>query len=84
MNIRDIVQTITGKKKALGVELWKELFRTGVQADYKAGVNADSKSISIIKGLTDAGADVTFATARSAPCFTIFPIMKSAALLPVY
>jgi ankyrin repeat protein len=58
MNIRDIVQTITGKKKALGVELWKELFRTGVQADYKAGVNADSKSISIIKGLTDAGADV--------------------------
>ena len=50
MNIRDIVQTITGKKKTLGVELWKELFRTGV--------NTDSESISIIKGLTDAGADV--------------------------
>lgn len=58
MNVRGIVQTITGKKKTLGVELWKELFRTGVQSDRKAGVHADNENIRVIKELTDAGADV--------------------------
>lgn len=50
MNIRDIVQTITGKKKALGVELWKELFKTAVQVN--------KENIKTIKELVDAGADV--------------------------